>query len=81
VTGYHVLLPSDLYAHPPVRIEGIEIRTASPLALYQLRAGIASQGSFGPLSEQQLSTRAQLRETSFPNRSEAELLPRTEPLR
>ncbi len=52
--GYKVYLPADLFEFPPVEIEGIAIRTASPLALYQLRVGIALQGSFGPLSERQL---------------------------
>jgi hypothetical protein len=80
VVGYQVQLPSDLYTHPPVAIEGIMIRTASPLALYQIRAGIASKGSFGPSSEHQLRSMAQLREKFFPDRSEAEFIPRIEPL-
>lgn len=80
VVGYQVHLPSDLYTYPQVELEGIRIRTPSPLAMYQFRAGIASQGSFGPLSERQLSSMAQLRETFFPDRSEAELMPRIERL-
>jgi hypothetical protein len=78
--GYRALLPADTFDYPPVALAGIAVHTASPLALYQLRAGIASRRSFGPLNERQLSSMAQLRESFFPDRSEAELLPRIEPL-
>jgi hypothetical protein len=59
---------------------GVAIRTALPLALYQIRLGIALQGSFGPLSPRQLDSISRLRETFFPDRSEAELEPRIESL-
>lgn len=68
------------FTRAPVELEGIEIWTASPLALYQVRAGIASQGSFGALSEQQRQSLARLRERFFPDRSEDALLPRIEPM-
>lgn len=73
--AYRFALPDDTYQHPPVPLEGIQVRVASPLALYQLRAGIAAQGTFGPLSERQLSAARQLREAFFPTLHEAELLP------
>jgi hypothetical protein len=73
--GYRIALPADMYEHPAVTIEGIRLRVASPLALYQLRAGLAARGSFGPLSEGQQASARQLRETFFPNRSETELAP------
>jgi hypothetical protein len=78
--GYRMRLPADTFEHPPVALEGVTLRVASPLALYQLRAGIASQGTFGPLSERQLETMARLRERFFPDRSEDELVPLVEPL-
>jgi hypothetical protein len=78
--GYQVRLPDDTFDHPPVELHGIEIRTASPLALYQLRAGIASIGSFGPLSEHQQHSMERLRERFFPERTPAELVPQVEPL-
>jgi hypothetical protein len=80
VVGYQIRLPEDTFEHPPVELHGISIRTASPLALYQLRAGIASAGSFGPLSERQQQAMAQLRERFFPERTPAELVPEIEPL-
>ena len=78
--GYRALLPADTFDYPAVELDGVAVHPASPLALYQLRAGIASQGSFGPLSERQLSSMAQLRERFFPDRSTADLEPRVEPL-
>ena len=58
---------------------GIEVWSASPLVLYQLRVGIAREGSFGPLSDQQRES-TRLRERFFPDRSEADLEPATERL-
>lgn len=45
-----------------------------------LRAGIASIGSFGPLSERQQQAMEHLRERFFPERTPAELVPEVEPL-
>jgi hypothetical protein len=78
--GYQFLLPEDTFAHPPVELHGISIRVASPLALYQLRAGIASIGSFGPLSERQQQAMQRLHERFFPERAADELVPALEPL-
>jgi hypothetical protein len=78
--GYQVLLPPDTFAHPPVELDGVLVRTASPLALYQLRTGIASQGSFGPLSAQQRESARRLKERFFPLYPDADLKPRIEPL-
>jgi hypothetical protein len=78
--GYRLLLPDDLFQQPLVELEGIAIRPAPPLALYQIRAGVAERNSFGPLSERHLLTLAQLRGRFFPDRSEEELLPSSEPL-
>jgi hypothetical protein len=78
--GYRFRLPDDTFSYPAVELEGVTVRVASPLCLYQLRAGIANQGTFGPLSELQLDTMARLRERFFPERSEEELVPVPEPL-
>jgi hypothetical protein len=45
--------PEGTFRHPPGSLEGLTIRTASPLAPYQLRVGIAKQGAFGALSAHQ----------------------------
>ena len=73
--GYQVILPDDTYDHPAVNIDGIPIRVASPLALYQLRVGIASQGSFGELSDRQRAQSRRLREALLEGRSDAQLAP------
>ena len=78
--GYRVRMPSDTFSHPPVEIDGLLIRVASPLALYQLRAGIASRGSFGPLSDRHLEVMQQLRERFFFGLPESELEPLITPL-
>jgi hypothetical protein len=78
--GYRVALPSDTFEQPSARIEGITVWPISPLALYQMRIGIARQGSFGRLTEKQLRSRRRLKEAFFPDRSNEELLPRIEHL-
>jgi hypothetical protein len=78
--GYQFALPADTYTHPPALLDGITVHVASPLALYQIRAGIASHGSFGPLSPSQQASLQELREKFFPNSTEAQLTPQTEPL-
>ncbi len=78
--GYQLRLSDDMFDQPPAHLEGIAIHTISPLALYQIRAGVARRNSFGPLSERQVATMAELRERFFPDRSEEQLLPPSEPL-
>jgi hypothetical protein len=63
-----------------VELEGIALKPISPLALYQMRAGVAEHNSFGPLSERQRATMAELRARFFPEVPEEDLLPPSEPL-
>ncbi len=42
--GYRARMPGDTFDHPPVQIEGVTIRVASPLALYQMRDGARRGG-------------------------------------
>jgi hypothetical protein len=78
--GYRLELPSDTFRHPRVEIDGITVWPASPLALYQFRVGIARQGSFGELGEKQLRAMHDLKNRFFPDRTEADLMPRIERL-
>lgn len=78
--GYRVVLPADTYGYPPVQLDGIAVAVVSPLAVYQIRAGIAAQGSFGELSERHRETSRLLRESFFPGRTQDELQPPIEPL-
>ena len=78
--GYQLRLPDDLFDHPVVELEGIALKPISPLALYQMRAGVAKRNSFGPLSERQRVTMAELRARFFPEVPDDDLLPPSEPL-
>jgi hypothetical protein len=80
VAGYRLELPRDTFEHPPVQLDGITLWPVSPLFLYQMRVGIAAQGSFGKLGEKHLRAMAALKERFFPDRSDDELMPRIEPL-
>ena len=78
--GYRVYLPADTYEREETSFEGIPVRCVSPLAAYQLRAGIASRGTFGKLRAVDEVAMEQLRARFFPGASEHELKPRVEPL-
>ena len=78
--GYQIVLPADTFDHPAVQLAGLTVRVMSPLALIQMRAGFASQGSFGELSDRQRRSALDLRERFFPGRSEEELAPAIESL-
>jgi hypothetical protein len=78
--GYQLRLPDDLFDHPLVELEGIRIKPIPPLALYQMRAGVAQHNSFGPLSDRHRAIMAQLRERFFADKTEEELLPPSAPL-
>ena len=52
--GYQLRLSDDMFDQPPGQLEGIAVHTISPLALFQIRAGVAWRNSFGPLSERQV---------------------------
>jgi hypothetical protein len=78
--GYRLHLPADTFDHPRVEIDGVSIKPAAPLALYQLRIGIAGQGSFGEPSAKQRRSSDLLRERFFPDIPEAQLQPRITPL-
>jgi hypothetical protein len=78
--GYRLRLPDDMFDQAAVELEGIPIRPISPLALYQIRAGVAERNSFGPLSERQIASMAELRERFFPELPEDALLPPAAPL-
>jgi len=56
-----VTLSSDSFSHPLGRIDGVPIRTISPLALYQMRAALMRSGAFGPPRPKDEAAQAQLR--------------------
>jgi hypothetical protein len=78
--GYRVYLPIGTFDHPAVEIDGISMKPADPLALYQLRIGIAGRGSFGELTERQRRSSQLLRERFLSDVPGEQLTPRVEPL-
>lgn len=71
-----VSLPGDMLDWPPTTVEGVEIRTVSPLALIQIRAGITATEVFGaPRPGKDASRQARLIEAFFPNVDERSLAP------
>lgn len=78
--GFRVHLSADSFEYPAAMIDDVPVRTVSPLALYQLRVGISSQGSFGELDEKQQGSLRRLKDRFFPNSSSDELMPIVEPL-
>jgi hypothetical protein len=79
--GYRLRLPEDTFEYPVASIDGIPVRPVSPMCLYQMRLGIAGQGSVGELTEKQVASMRRLKERFFPDRTDDELAPRVEPLR
>ncbi|MGH2539899.1 MAG: hypothetical protein ACRDGK_05220, partial [Actinomycetota bacterium] len=70
----------DMFSWPPSELEGVDVRTISPLALYQIRAGLAIVGSMGPLRPKDVISQAALRERFFPGVSDERLQPFVEPV-
>lgn len=62
-----VTLPSDSFTHPLGRIDGVAIRTISPLALYQMRVAIMRTGVFGPPRPKDEAAQTQLRKSLLAN--------------
>jgi hypothetical protein len=73
-----IFVPHDMFAWPPTAIDGVPIRTLSPLALVQIRAGATATAAFGPPRPGKDAPRqARLIAAFFPDADEASLQPRT----
>ncbi len=75
-----IVMPPDMLSWPPVQLEGVEVRTISPLAQYQIRAGLAIVGSLGGLRPKDIPSQAALHDRYFADKSEEDLAPVIEPL-
>ena len=60
-----VLMTTDMFDFPASTIDGVEVRTISPLAQYQIRAGIAAAGGFGPLRPKDVAAQQALYDRFF----------------
>jgi hypothetical protein len=63
---FRLTLPANTFQHPLCHVEGHWLHTASPLALYRLRAASAQTRHEGAAREHDLAVMAQLR-TAFRN--------------
>lgn len=71
-----VSLPDDALRHPVAAIDGVPIRTVSPLALYQLREAFIRTGVFGPPRDKDRAAQARLRQKLLVDLPERDLSPR-----
>ncbi len=71
-----ISMPQDMFDWPPTNIHGVAIRTLSPLALIQTRAGLTATGAFGPPRPGKDAPRqVRLIDAFFPEAVEDSLLP------
>lgn len=75
-----VLMPPDTWSWPPCGLEGISVRTISPLALYQIRSGLSIVGAMGPPRPKDIASQRSLRKRYFPDEPEGSLEPAMEVL-
>jgi hypothetical protein len=75
---YNIYLPDGSFAHPVTRIGGRPIQTLSPLALYQIRAGLDITRTFGGLRPKDVVAQRRLRAAFLAGRAEEALGPRIE---
>jgi len=74
---FRVDLSDGVFDYPASDLDGIALRTVSPLALYQIRAGITMAGGFGPPRPKDVTSQEALRARFFPDASPESLQPRT----
>lgn len=72
---FRVDLSNGVFGQPPSDLDGIALRTVSPLALYQIRAGVTMAGSFGPPRPKDVTSQEALRTRFFPDVSPESLQP------
>jgi hypothetical protein len=70
-----VHLSGGVFDHPPAMLDGVPLRTVSPLALYQIRAGLTMLGTFGSPRPKDIVSQDALRERFFPEASTERLAP------
>jgi hypothetical protein len=70
-----VELSDGVFDYPISTLDGVAVRTVSPLALYQIRAGITMAGGFGPPRPKDITSQEALRTRFFPDASLESLQP------
>ncbi|MGN6170822.1 MAG: hypothetical protein ACTHQQ_22030 [Solirubrobacteraceae bacterium] len=72
-----ISVPDDLFDWPPTATHDVVVHTLSPLALFEIRAGLITTGAFGPPRERDVARQKRLKDRFFPDADEASLQPRT----
>ena len=75
-----VEVTDGIFGYALCRLDGIEVRTVSPLAQFQIRAGIAMAGGFGPLRPKDVTAQRALQERFYPDTPIEDLSPTIVPL-
>lgn len=75
-----VEVTDGIFGYAPCMLDGIEVRTVSPLAQLQIRAGIAMAGGFGPLRPKDVTAQRALQERFYPDTPIESLSPTIVPL-
>ncbi len=75
-----VELTDGIFGYALCMLDGIEVRTVSPLAQFQIRAGIAMAGGFGPLRPKDVTAQRALQERFYPETPIKDLSPTIVPL-
>jgi hypothetical protein len=75
-----VEVTDGIFDQPPSTIDGVDVRTVSPLAQHQIRAGIAAAGGFGPMRPKDVEAQRALQERFFPGEDPEALAPTIVPL-
>lgn len=70
-----VELTDGIFGYALCMLDGIEVRTISPLAQFQIRAGIAMAGGFGPLRPKDVTAQRALQERFYPDTPIEDLSP------
>ena len=73
---FRVDLSDGVFDYPVSDLDGIAVRTVSPLALYQIRSGITMAGGFGPPRPKDVTSQEALRGRFFPDAPPESLQPR-----
>lgn len=68
-------LSDDVFDHPVSDLDCVAVRTVSPLALCQIRAGITMAGGFGPPRPKDITSPEALRTRFFPDAPAESLQP------
>ena len=72
---YRVYLPDDAFAFPLSTLKGVPVQTLSPLALYQIRDGLARVAPFGDLRPTDIPAQKLLRARYFKGKPGKKLAP------